>query len=70
MAYDGEICQDCGLPVALGTGTYWDAPNELWSFVMGGDDPGGILCPRCFTLRCEKLGIHIYWACAVVKTDN
>lgn len=70
MAYDGEICQECGLPVALGIGrTYWYAPNELWNLVMGGpeatDDPGGSLCPRCFTIECDKQGIHIHWTCEV-----
>lgn len=70
MAYDGEICRDCGLPVSLGIGgTYWHAPNELWNLVMGGpdatDDPGGCLCPACFTRECERQGIEIHWHAVV-----
>ena len=70
MSYGGEICQECGLPVSLGIGgTFWNAPNDLWNLVMGGpeakDDPGGTLCPRCFTLACRAQGIHISWRAQV-----
>ena len=66
MSYGGEVCQDCGLPASYGLGrTYWNAPNEVWNFVMGGraatDDPGGVLCASCFWLRCRELNIYIYW---------
>ena len=66
MSYDGETCQDCGVPVVFFIGqTYWHAKHALWNLVMGGpratDDPGGVVCPRCFTVRCDKLGIFIHW---------
>jgi len=56
----GEICKDCGRPVARGIGTWWDAPDGLW--VEINDGPGGCLCPKCFADRCmEKEGLLIYW---------
>lgn len=72
--YDGEICQDCGLPASHGIGvTFWNAQNELWNLVMGGpdapDDPGGVLCCACFWRRCREQGIHISWE-AVVYASN
>ena len=49
-------CDDCQQPYAV-----WFAPSPVWNFVMGGpdakDDPGGMLCPRCFTLRAEVAGV-------------
>ncbi len=49
-------CDDCQQGYAV-----WFAPSPIWNFVMGGpeakDDPGGMLCPRCFTLRAEASGI-------------
>lgn len=49
-------CDDCQQPYAV-----WFAPNPIWNFVMGGPDckgdPGGMLCPRCFTLRAEAAGM-------------
>lgn len=49
-------CDDCQQPYAV-----WFAPSPIWNFVMGGpdakDDPGGMLCPRCFTLRAESAGV-------------
>ena len=50
------VCQDCG-----GRNPVWFAPNYLWNFVMGGpgtkDDPGGFVCPNCFTVRAEVAGL-------------
>lgn len=47
-------CDDCQQPYAT-----WYAGNAVWNLVMGGpeqaDDPGGMLCPRCFALRAEKV---------------
>lgn len=49
-------CDDCQQRYAV-----WFAPSQIWNFVMGGpdakDDPGGMLCPRCFTLRAEAVGV-------------
>lgn len=59
MSHEGEICQDCGLPVALAMGSFWHAPDDLWREVMGG--LWGVLCPRCFFVRCDKLGVAIHW---------
>lgn len=45
-------CQECHQSY-----TPWFAPNDIWNEVMGGpeatEDPGGYLCPRCFTLRAD-----------------
>lgn len=69
MSYDGEVCMDCGFPVAHFVGSYWTAPHLLWNYVLGGpeatDDPGGILCPPCFTLRCRELGVSVAWKAEV-----
>ena len=47
-------CDDCAADYAV-----WFAPNDLWNLVMGGseqrDDPGGMLCPRCFTNRADRI---------------
>jgi len=49
-------CDDCQSPYAV-----WFAPNPIWNLVIGGPDckgdPGGMLCPRCFTLRAEAAGV-------------
>lgn len=45
-------CDDCQQPYGC-----WFADNDVWNYVIGGpaakDDPGGMLCPRCFTIRAE-----------------
>lgn len=45
-------CDDCQQPYGV-----WFAENAVWNLVMGGPeakgDPGGMLCPRCFTVRAE-----------------
>lgn len=47
-------CDDCQQPYGV-----WFADNAVWNFVIGGpeakDDPGGMLCPRCFTVRAEPV---------------
>lgn len=53
-------CDDCQKPYAR-----WFADSPEWNLVMGGpeakDDPGGMLCPRCFTLRAEKVYTLPVW---------
>jgi len=65
VSYDGEICQECGFPVAHFVGSYWSAPNELWNLVMGTPDnprgEGDVVCPPCFTRLAEKAGYHVSW---------
>lgn len=43
----------------------WFAPNEVWNYVVGGpkaaDDPGGFLCPNCFILLAEAVGLRGVW---------
>lgn len=51
----GESCMDCERP-CLG----WAATTEHWQQVMGEWD-AGILCPLCFTVRSEALGIPCRW---------
>lgn len=59
--YDGEICNDCGRPVARGIGTWWTAPDGFWMEVT--QRYSTILCPACFADRCmEHDGTLIYWA--------
>ena len=47
-----DFCDDYG-----GKNPRWWADHALWNLVMGGptakDDPGGIVCPRCFMIRAE-----------------
>jgi hypothetical protein len=54
-------CDDCG-----GVNPVWFAPNPLWNLVIGGPeakgDPGGFICPGCFIVRAEAVGIkHTAW---------
>lgn len=50
------ICRDCG-----GHNPVWFAPSPVWNLVMGGKDakgdPGGVICPVCFTKRAENNGV-------------
>lgn len=58
--YDGEICNDCGRPVARGIGTWWIAPDGYWMEIV--EKYSAVLCPACFAGRCmEKEGTLIYW---------
>lgn len=65
MSYDGEYCNDCGMPVAFYVRTFWSASNELWNRVVGTiDNPRGegiILCPPDFVTRAKERGIHVCW---------
>jgi hypothetical protein len=51
----GGPCMDCGRP-CLG----WAASTEHWQAVMG-DWDAGVLCPHCFTVRSEGLGVPCRW---------
>lgn len=58
-------CDECRQPYAP-----WFTDNAVWNYVVGGpaatDDPGGMLCPRCFTLRAEsKYGFPPVWRVAL-----
>lgn len=53
--YDGEICHDCGRPVARAVGSWWRATDLLWLRVVR--DNRTILCPRCFIARADAHGI-------------
>jgi len=59
LTYDYEICFDCGRKNIGHVGTYWLADDDLWLEVIG--HFGNVLCPLCFTGRCNKIGIPIYW---------
>lgn len=58
--YDGEICEDCGCPVARHIGTYWSASEHIWVMVMG--DVQTVVCPDCFARRAEAREVAICWA--------
>lgn len=59
------ICDDCG-----GANVVWFAPSEWWNRVVRRPPdighPGGdpMLCPRCFILRAEVMGICLVWQVA------
>lgn len=58
---DGDTrCQDCHALYVP-----WFTANETWNGVMGGpearEDPGGYLCPTCFTKRAERSGLSTVW---------
>lgn len=61
--YEYEICNRCGAPVGLCTGSWWGAHDALWERVNGRSE--GVLCPPCFTAACDALGIHIRWEAVV-----
>lgn len=48
-------CEDCG-----GANVVWHAPSQIWNKVCR--PPGyrcdPMLCPTCFIIRAEKVGIH------------
>lgn len=57
-----EYCHDCGVRQPL----VWWSDNDLWHEVTGepyisGDNMAGVLCPKCFDVRCQKLGILLRW---------
>ena len=56
-----EYCHDCGVKQPL----VWKADEELWASVTGKTDGSGILCPKCFDIRAEKIGILVYWVASV-----
>lgn len=57
--YHYEICMACGRRVGACTGSWWRAPDDLWQRVNGGYE--GVLCPPCFTARCDAAGEPIRW---------
>jgi ribosomal protein L34E len=65
--YDAEICDDCGRPVGRGIRSWWHAPDDLWMHINGGY--AGVLCPACFTERCDAQGIWIHWVATVEQID-
>lgn len=59
----GETCRDCGRPVVIHSGSFWNADNDLWNEVWG--DEGGILCQPCFVTRAKAMGIYVSWKAVV-----
>jgi hypothetical protein len=55
-----ERCHCCGRTYSE---TVWRADDELWRKVCGGF---GLLCPRCFDDRAERLGLMLVWRPEVV----
>ena len=53
-----EICEDCGRLYVL-----WYAPEDLWELAMG--CPAGLLCPACFSERCEEKGVVVEFKATV-----
>src|SRR3990172_9903647 len=52
-----ERCGDCGRHYLV----MWAAPNELWNRIWG--DGSGMLCPDCFSKRCEAAGVLPFFVC-------
>jgi len=52
-----ERCGDCGRHYLV----VWAAPNELWNRIWG--DGSGMLCPDCFSKRCEAAGVLPFFVC-------
>ena len=78
-AQGGETCDDCGRAVAYFTRAWWHTDDDLWmevvrpteSYGAAGRMVGaGVLCPPCFTRRCDALGIHIFWHARVEYRDG
>lgn len=65
-AQGGETCGDCGRAVAYFTGAWWHTDDALWMEVAG----SGVLCPPCFTRRCDAKGVHIFWHARVEYRDG
>lgn len=57
--YNGEHCNECGMPIRFFTRSYWNTNDNLWDRVVGTDKI--ILCPPCFTELANSKGIHISW---------
>lgn len=56
-AHPEDICEDCN-----GRNVVWFAPSELWNKVVRKPDIADpMLCPRCFILRAENIGIQYTW---------
>lgn len=57
-----DFCHRCG-----GPNITWAAPSPLWNEVMRGgsingeEDFNGIICPICFAVLAEKLGVAALW---------
>ena len=64
--YGNELCDDCGRPVARGIRTWWAAPGELWTRVMGGPpEASPTVCPACFTRRAGEHDLLVYFEAKV-----
>jgi hypothetical protein len=72
--YRGEVCEDCGFPVAFFVRSYWVAGNDLWNKIVGTDDnprgEGVILCPPCFTGRAREQGKHVHWRAEIEESGG
>lgn len=64
-------CHRCG-----GPNIPWSAPSPLWNQVMrggdinGGPEPhNGIVCPTCFAVMAQELGIARLWRLSAQRVD-
>jgi hypothetical protein len=54
-------CDDCNGPNVV-----WFAPSHLWNKVARrAEDP--MLCPRCFILRAQAMGIRETWVVSIAE---
>jgi hypothetical protein len=58
-------CEDCG-----GSNVVWFAPNGIWNRVCRpeGYERDPMLCPRCFAIRANRLGICGAWKMVLENT--
>jgi len=59
LGHGTEVCEDCGdwqFPC-------WRSPDDLWALARGrvetGGLLGGLLCPRCYAERLERVGVVV-----------
>lgn len=61
-ATDSETCRRCGRPYYP---IVWWADDELWQTVtamMEFEYGAGLLCPFCFSVLAEEMGLPVKWA--------
>ncbi len=58
-----EHCHKCG----RGYSTVWQTTDKVWEFVTNINNASGLLCMDCFDKEAERIGIALYWECAIGK---
>ncbi len=48
-----DFCDWCGTANPV-----WYADNDLWNEITG-NQPGLVICPKCFETRCQEFGLCV-----------